>query len=201
MELVIINGSPRPAKSNSKKYIEAFLKICKKDFPVYTSKNDAPEKIWAAVQKATDVLFVFPLYADSVPVSLMKFLKTAPEFPAARGKRIHILINCGFFEPRQNDTALEIMDTFCRQEGFETGSRLCIGSGEAIMNTPFAFIARRNIKKLLKNIIRGGKTTLYTTMPISRKMFVKASTGYWLEMGRKNGITREQMETMQIEGQ
>ena len=37
-------------------------------------------------------------------------------------------------------------------------------------------------------------------MPLTRKMFVKASTSYWLSLGRKNGITREQMESMEIEG-
>ena len=183
MELAIINGSPRPGKSNSKKYIQSFLKFFKNDCPVFTSKTDMPEKIWEGVKNATDILFVFPLYADGIPVSLLKFLKTASDFPSAKGKRVHVLINCGFFEAHQNDTAME-----------------SIGSGEAIMDSPFAFIAKHNIKKLAKNIKNGKNTIIYTSMPLTRKMFVKASTSYWLSLGRKNGITREQMESMEIEG-
>lgn len=98
MELAIINGSPRPGKSNSKKYIQSFLNFFKKDCPVFTSKTDMPEKIWEGVKNATDILFVFPLYADGIPVSLLKFLKTASDFPSAKGKRIHVLINCGFLK-------------------------------------------------------------------------------------------------------
>ena len=30
-------------------------------------------------------------------------------------------------------------------------------------------------------------------------MFVKASTKYWIQYGAKNGVTAEQMATMQIE--
>lgn len=36
-------------------------------------------------------------------------------------------------------------------------------------------------------------------MPISKKMFIKASTIYWENYGKKNGISKEQMEIMQIE--
>ena len=184
MELVIINGSPRPARSNSKKYIEAFIKAYKTSCSIYTAKTDEPAVIWEAVKKSTDILFVFPLYVDSI---------------AAHGQHVHILINCGFFEPHQNDIALCVMDTFCRQEGFNVGCRLCIGSGEAIMSTPFAFIARHGIKKLVKHIKQRKNTTQYLTMPISQNLFIKASTKYWLKLGKQNGLTQEQMAEMQIE--
>ncbi len=36
-------------------------------------------------------------------------------------------------------------------------------------------------------------------MPITKKMYLKASTTYWINYGKKNGITEEQMKTMQIE--
>ena len=39
------------------------------------------------------------------------------------------------------------------------------------------------------------------TMPISKAFFLKASTRYWLAYGERNGVTGEQMATMEIEGQ
>lgn len=36
-------------------------------------------------------------------------------------------------------------------------------------------------------------------MPIPKKMFIKASTDYWMNYGKKNGISKEQMEIMEIE--
>ena len=37
------------------------------------------------------------------------------------------------------------------------------------------------------------------TMPLPKRLFLKASSAYWEEYGKKNGITRAQMETMSIE--
>lgn len=36
-------------------------------------------------------------------------------------------------------------------------------------------------------------------MPLPKKLFIKASTSYWENYGKKNGITPEQMATMDIE--
>ena len=36
-------------------------------------------------------------------------------------------------------------------------------------------------------------------MPLTPKVFIKASTKYWIEYGNRNGITKEQMDTMSIE--
>lgn len=36
-------------------------------------------------------------------------------------------------------------------------------------------------------------------MPLPKRIFIAASTRYWEGQGRKNGITRKQMETMKIE--
>ena len=67
------------------------------------------------------------------------------------------------------------------------------------MGTPFAFLAKRKIKKFA-NSINNGKKSLYTvTMPLTKKLFIKASTNYWIKYGERNGITREEMETMKIE--
>lgn len=52
-------------------FYSSILKFFKKDCPVFTSKTDMPEKIWEGVKNTTDILFVFPLYADGIPVSLI----------------------------------------------------------------------------------------------------------------------------------
>lgn len=37
------------------------------------------------------------------------------------------------------------------------------------------------------------------TMPLSKRLFLMASTYYWTRYGRKFGVTKQQMQTMQIE--
>lgn len=78
-------------------------------------------------------------------------------------------------------------------------SVLKIGSGEAILKTPFKIFVTRKVKKLANSILSKNYKTLHITMPLTPKLFIKASTKYWIEYGNRNGITKEQMDTMSIE--
>ena len=67
------------------------------------------------------------------------------------------------------------------------------------MTTPLKVFVTRKIKKLAIAVSEGKNENLKVTMPITKKMFVKASTSYWENYGKRNGITPEQMSTMEIE--
>ena len=60
--LLILNGSPRAPRSNSKRCAA----LCEK------------------MNEVSDVLLVFPLYADGLPVTLLDFLKTLETCPPER---------------------------------------------------------------------------------------------------------------------
>ena len=199
-KILILNGSPRAPKSNSKRYAEIFTRHCP-DETVYqniTQRNH--QELCAAMEGYTDVLFVFPLYADSLPVGLLNFLKTLEVNPPVNKPTVSILINCGFLEYEQNEVAIRIMQLFCRRNGYVIGSILMLGSGEAILDTPFKYIAIRNIKQLAKSIADKDYHTLHATMPLPKSLFRLAARSYWIRYGKKFGTTKEQMQTMEIEG-
>lgn len=53
---------------------------------------------------------------------------------------------------------------------------------------------------MIRSSISDGKQrVLKTTMPLPKRIFIKASASYWLEYGKKNGVTEEEMRTMSIE--
>ena len=60
-KILILNGSPRAPKSNSKRYAEIFMRHCtaETDYRNITKKNH--EELCAALSGYTDVLFAFPL--------------------------------------------------------------------------------------------------------------------------------------------
>lgn len=198
-KLMIVNGSPRAVKSNSKNYIEIVKKYINKDIEEYNAISKKIDLFISKLNGCSDLLLVFPLYADGLPVTLMRFLKELENAKLTQKIKIHVLINCGFVEPEQNDVAVEMIKLFCKKHHFEFSCVLRIASGEAILKTPFAFIAKWNIKKLVKAIEKDNQINIKCTMPISKKTFIKASTNYWIKYGQKNNITKEQMETMKIE--
>ena len=64
---------------------------------------------------------------------------------------------------------------------------------------PFVAWGLIKIRRLARSIERRRYRTLHTTMPLPRKVFLAASTQYWLRYGQRFGTSRRQMETMQIE--
>ena len=74
-KLIAINGSPRPAVSNSKKYIALFERYYPGDIQVFNALSRDYTRHLEALRNADEILLVFPLYADALPVSLMGFLK------------------------------------------------------------------------------------------------------------------------------
>ena len=185
---MIINASPRAPRSNSKRYAQ-MVSQCYEGTVVYCplTKTNHSE------------LFVFPLYADALPVSLLHLLKFLEEHPPAHRPTVSVLINCGFLEPEQNEIAVEMMRLFCRQNEYPFGSVLEIGSGEAILDSPFRFLIAGKIRRFVRSIAERNYRTLRVTMPLTKGMFVRAAESYWVNYGKQNGVTKEQMQTMQIE--
>lgn len=56
-----------------------------------------------------------------------------------------------------------------------------------------------SIVMIRSSISDGKQRVLKTTMPLPKRIFIKASASYWLEYGKKNGVTEEEMRTMSIE--
>lgn len=198
-KVMIINGSPRGPKSNSKRYAEIFSKYCRSYTEYYEIRKSNHLLLCREMKHYSDVLFVFPLYADSLPVTLLNFLKTMEENMTHHKPVISVIINCGFIEPQQNDVAVEILKLYCRTNGYPFGSVLEIGSGEAILTTPFRMLVKAKLWKFAASVSNHKYKCFRVTMPISKKMFIRASSVYWENYGKKNGISKEKMATMEIE--
>lgn len=198
-KVMIVNASPRAPKANSKQYAKLFAEYCHLQTEYYEVTKSNHLTLCHKMEDFSDVLFVFPLYADGIPVTLLNFLKTL-EVNAPHNKPVvSVMINCGFIEAQQNDIAVQMLQLFCRENHYPFGSVLKIGSGEAILTTPFRIFLKAKIKKLTASINTARYGNFQVTMPITKKMFIKASTVYWENYGKKNGISREEMETMKIE--
>lgn len=198
-KIVLLNGSPRAPKSNSKRYAVIFREHCPvaADYFEITRRNHA--MLCSKTDEYTDVVLVFPLYADSLPVSLLDFLKSLEAARSERRPTVSVMINCGFLEYEQNMVAVDMVRLFCRRNGYPFGSVLMIGGGEAILDTPFRLLAGRRIAAFARAVAEGRAQSMHVTMPITKRMFVWASDIYWRMYGRRHGVSKRQMESMRIE--
>lgn len=198
---MILNGSPRAPISNSKKYADIFRRYSGMETSYFNIGRNNHGELCRYMENYSDLLFVFPLYADALPVGFLNFLKYLESNPPANKPVVSILINCGFMEYQQNEVAVEMIRYFCRKNGYQMGSILMLGSGEAIMDTPFKYVANIKIRKLANSIASRRYKTLHGTMPLSKRLFKIAATVYWVNYGKKFGTSKKEMETMKIEGE
>ena len=196
---MILNGSPRAPKSNSKKYSEIFMKYSRLQCDYFNITKSNHLKLIAEMENYSDVIIVFPLYADSLPVGLLNFLKNLENNLPAQRPVISILINCGFLEYEQNSVAVSMIRYFCRRNNFPIGSALMLGSGEAILETPFRYIAVRAIKRLSESVNKGNYKDITATMPLPKWLFKMAARSYWINYGKRFGVSEKEMQRLEIE--
>lgn len=197
--VLILNGSPRAPRSNSKRCAELFARCCPCPTEYAEIRRNNHAELIARMAEYAEVVVVFPLYADALPVPLLDFLKSLEAAAPPHRPRLSVLVNCGFLEYRQNETAVRILRFFCRRNGYAFGSVLMMGSGEAILGSPFRFLAVRQIKRFARSVAGGRNKVFHTTMPIGKRLFVMASTRYWVLYGRRFGVSKRQMQTLGIE--
>ena len=83
------------------------------------------------------VVLAFPLYVDSLPAPLTRFLELA----AGRGDRVvhagrsrlAVIVQCGFPEPHQCDTAVGICRRFAESTGLGWAGALAMGMGGSLV--------------------------------------------------------------------
>lgn len=196
-KLIVVNGSPRAPRSNSLKYINELKKFVKDDIFVYNIISFKLDQFFKELKADSEIIFVFPLYADGLPSLVISFFNSLKSFKF-QNQKVHLIINCGFLEWQQNLVAKEIFKLFCDSLNLNFCCSLLIGSGEAIMETPYKFLVKRQLKGFINDIYTNKSKMRKVNMPLSKKRFIKDSTKYWLAYGSRNGINREEMESKEI---
>lgn len=198
-KILILNGSPRAPRSNSKHYAGLFARYCPRKTEYAEIRKNNHAELISRMEGCSDVVLVFPLYADALPVSLLNFLKSLEADPPKSRPTVSVLVNCGFLEYRQNEVAVRMLRLFCRRNGYAFGSVLMLGSGEAILESPFRIVAALRIRRFARSVGRRRYEELHATMPLGKRLFVMASTQYWTQYGKRFGVSKQQMQTRRIE--
>jgi multimeric flavodoxin WrbA len=148
---LLLVGSPRTKKSTSYSLGSYLLEQLKardietKTIHIHTSirSTERMNTLLEAVNAADLVLLAFPLYVDSLPAPAIEALeriaaRRAANTPANQDQTYSQLFaaiaNCGFPEPRHNETALAICANFARQAGFIWAGSLALGAGEGMVH-------------------------------------------------------------------
>ena len=148
MSLVIFNGSPRGAGSNSKLMADSFLKG-------FLSETNEESKMFYLINKkelelhkeefknAEKIIFIFPLYADGMPGMVKEFFEEVEDYNS-KGKKIGFIIHSGFPEAVHSKCLAEYLKRFTEIINADYAGTAIKGGSES-----FQFIPEKMLNKKL----------------------------------------------------
>ena len=117
--------------------------------------DDGDRSLLTSIDAADVLILAFPLYIDSLPAGTTKALEIIAEHRKTqaepRKQQIFAIVNSGFPEADQSETALGICRLFAGDSGIEWLGGLALGGGGAIDGRPLKEAGGmvRNVKKAL----------------------------------------------------
>lgn len=158
-------------------------------------------QLLAAVAACDLLVLSTPLFVDSLPAPVIQALETMAqhrlENPPRKLQRMVAIVNSGFPEAHQNQTALAICRQFALETGFEWAGGLPLGGGAAIDGRPLpqagmARHARQALELTAVALANGEATPKQAVDLISKPMFpvwlyMLFGTLGWRRKARKYG--------------
>lgn len=98
-------------------------------------KHDDGQALAATAGRSELLILAFPLYVDSLPAAVIRFLErlvlVRPD-AGAEPSRLAVIVNCGFPGVYHNRLALEVCEQFCRESAWRWAGGLAMGGGEVV---------------------------------------------------------------------
>ena len=212
MNALVLTGSPKGRKSASftlaSKLAEGLREngVSVSGEPVHAGvrTDEGTRRLLEAVDGSDLVVLVFPLYVDSLPAPLTRLLEIIAErrtrIASPGAPRLAAVVQCGFPESHQCDTAVGICRLFAERAGMRWAGALAMGMGGSIGGD----IGRlpgggKNILDALKmtaeSLAKGGAipeeaTTLFARPLMPRWLYTMIGNLGWRMQMRKNKTRR-----------
>jgi len=151
---LLLVGSPRGKSSASqsigstlfRKLEAGGMEIEEMTVSAALQSTENQHRMHKAVDAADLVVVAFPLYVDQLPAPLIQTLELIAErrqgtlvaSPSAGPlvQKLAAIVQCGFPETHQNQTAVDIMRRFAKEAGFAWAGALAMGMGGALGGRP-----------------------------------------------------------------
>lgn len=192
--ITLLNGSPKAGESNTEwvlRRLEERLDGC----TILSARKIDPETLHALCGADT-VILGFPLYVDSIPSHLLRFLleweKTAQAGEQVKQSRLYAVSQCGFFEGEQNRYALKQIRHFADRAGFLWGGGIGIGGGMALPQIPESL--RKSAEKALSDLaeaVQMGKPLPedeFVCLDMPRFLYQASGSMGWKAQAKENGL-------------
>jgi len=164
--VLLLVGSPRGGKSNSgaigkyllERFAEHDLETDTRRIGAGLPSEETLAGLYEAMTDADLTILLTPLYVDSQPTPVVRFMEYVAERRRGREDearpRFAVIVNCGLPETYQNDLVLRIYRCFATESGLDWAGGAALGMGETIESRPLERVGRpaEGLRKSLRQI-------------------------------------------------
>ena len=199
MKITIINGSPRFKKSNSeilKNYLLNYIKENEiNEYFSFSIKLDNDIKTY--IYSSDVLIFIFPLYVDTIPANLLDLLIRFENENIINSKtKIYCVVNNGFFEGIQNHLAISQIRCWNKKVNAQWGQGIGVGGGELLSHLKKVRLGNGPLKnlgialeKFSKNILSlKNYEDIYINPNYPRILYFLQANISWFMIARKNKL-------------
>jgi multimeric flavodoxin WrbA len=203
MKIALINGSPKMKGSASGSILEDLKTLISNSkveiFSCELHKTQINENQIVDIYSCDALVFIFPLYVDGIPSHLLNNLLSLQKYfnsKTSKQIKVYAVVNCGFYEGRQNEIAIEILKNWTYKAGLSWGQGLGIGGGgmlASIKTVPIGHGPKKNLGKafneLVPNILNSKSgETIYITPNFPRFFYIAGGNLGWRSQIKTNGL-------------
>jgi hypothetical protein len=204
----LLIGSPRGLASTSESLGTYVLQRLREHGletgKAYVNPSLNSDKNREALLRLVDIsdllILAFPLYVDSLPSRVVAALELIAEHKRAvnvpKRRRLVAIVNSGFPEARQSDTALAICRRFAKEAELDWAGGLALGGGQLIAGRALAEVGGvvRNVMKALDltaAAVAEGELVPKEAADLMAKPLLPSRLYIWLANRRWNRQIRE----------
>ena len=140
MKIALINASPKTGRSASASLLadlSAFLSGSASLVEIGLHDATLPGQFLQEPGDIDVLVFACPLYVDGLPGHLLScLLQLEQAFVTGPVPAVYGIVNCGFYEGIQAETALELFENWCRKAGLVWGGGIGVGGGGGLDQMP-----------------------------------------------------------------
>lgn len=223
-KVIFLNGSPKKRKAVTEKLLDIVKSAIGSDIEaetLYIYEEERLEDICEKIYSAERVIMAQPLYIDCLPARVLELMESYGNFVKDKQKKkteLYFIINCGFLENSQNNTAIRILETFAQKTGLDFRGGISVGSGAIILGTdkrPELEVMLSKLGKELsepkcrekqcsepKCVENSNKSSFHKSSEknimridaaLPKEEFIALGDGAWLDAGGRRGLTKEDL--------
>jgi len=194
MRIALINGSPKKKESVSGFLLEELKgKFSGEAEVLEIGLHDAEvsEEVFEKLAGAEAWVFACPLYVDGLPGHLLSCLSQLEKRPVQGTKPlIYGVVNCGFYEGIQTETALALLQNWSARAGYSWAGGTGVGGGGAILMVPEGPRAPIDgaLEEMAEKILRRKtQENRFVTVAFPRFLYQISGQIGWRKMIKANG--------------